>query len=236
MMRKTCMILLVVLMLSVLLNEGQIMSSEQSADFSTPKKTFLTFLRAVKQNDLEAAKACWHVSGDTSEAILDILVGTFVVHHQFNARVIEKFQEEGTRFVRGDCTDAAIDRTMERVADSVSVVTMRGDRAELLIAWQEDDGYPVEVFWYAPGDPIVFHQVNEEWKCDMDAIADLTGEESLAMFHDPCSIGGLMSFEKLLREALIQELEADRISTPEELVKAWKQKAKELAQSFDCEE
>ena len=178
-MKKICMILIVVLMLNVLLNARPGMSSEHAADFSTPKKTFLTFLRAVKQNDLEVAKACWHFSGDTSEAILDILVGTFVVHHQFNALVIEKFQEEGTRFIRADCTDAAIDRTMERVADSASAVTMSGDRAELLIAWQEEDGYPVEVFWYNPGDPIVFRQVNEEWKFDMYAIGDLTGEESL---------------------------------------------------------
>lgn len=235
-MKKISMILLVVLILNVLLNARPGMSSEYAADFSTPKKTFLTFLRTVKQNDLEAAKACWHFSGDTSEAILDILVGMFVVHHQFNALVIAKFQKEGTRFVRGDCTDAAIDRTIERVADSASAVTMSRDRAELLITWQEDDGYPVEVFWYDPGKPIVFRSVNKKWKLDMHVMGDLTGEESLAMFDDPCGIGGLMSFEKLLREALIQELEADRISTPEELVQAWKQKAKELAQSFDCEE
>jgi hypothetical protein len=57
------------------------------------------------------------------------------------------------------------------------------------------------------------------------------------LLFDPCGIGGLMYYQKIILEELIQELQADRIATLEELEKAWKQKVNELkkkVQFLDC--
>jgi hypothetical protein len=50
-------------------------SHQLAADYSTPKKTLETFLRAVKANYLAGAKECWFISDGNASGVLDILVG-----------------------------------------------------------------------------------------------------------------------------------------------------------------
>jgi len=237
-MMKKFFLLTLCMMLAVSLNKNdkiQAMPSKRLADFSNPKRTYLTYLYAVKQNDLELAKQCWIFSEENTDSILDVLVGTWVTHHYFNEIVVSKFHEKGKQFIRGDCTDTAIDRTIERVEDSST--TISGNRAELMIAWQKGDGFPVEVFHYTPDEPIIFRKVNDKWKIDANEMTGLKDGSSEAIFFDPCGIGALMRSEKNILEELIQELKEDRITTPEALEKAWKHKVNELMkmkQSLDC--
>ena len=199
--------------------------SERVADYSSPQETYLTYLYAVKNNDLGLAKRCWFLPGESATSILDILVGIWVTHHHFNEVVALKFRERGRRFIRPDCTDGAIDRTIERVAGSQAAIS--GNRAELMIRWQENDGYPDAVFHYTPDEPIIFQRINSEWKIDTHEMAGLD-EESAQYVFAPGSMGALMRDTKLILEALIEDLQEDRITTPEELEKAWEQDAIEL--------
>jgi hypothetical protein len=200
-------------------------SPERVADYSSPQKTYLTYLYAVKNNELELAKQCWFLPGESAASILDILVGIWVTHHHFNEVVALKFHERGRKFIRPDCTDRAIDRTIERVTGSQAVIS--GNRAELMILWQENDGYPDAVFHYTPDEPIIFQRINSEWKIDAHEMAGLD-QESIQSVFSPGSMGALMRNTKLILEALIEDLQEDRITTPEGLEKAWEQKAIEL--------
>src|SRR5438552_11886207 len=106
-----------------------------AADYSTPEKTFQTFLQAVKANDLAAAKQCWFISDNDAAGVLDVLVGKWITarrlraaaQSQLPASEISLLEEEGV--LSESCTDEAIDRTLGRL--SHAEVEVRGDSAKL---------------------------------------------------------------------------------------------------------
>ena len=88
----------------------------------------------------------------------------WVACHRFNMAIAKAGldgRQFGEGFVRSDCTDAAIDRTLARLEQSE--VTVEGDTATLKIRWDKDDGSPNPVFSY--GGTIPFRK-NDTWMAD----------------------------------------------------------------------
>ena len=79
---------------------------------------------------------------------------------------MSKFGEDGKHFIREDCTDEAIDRTLARL--ETSQVTVIGDTAKLTIHWDKDDGNPNPVFGYRNG-PVPFRRTPGGWRIDANA-------------------------------------------------------------------
>lgn len=224
--RIVVLFLLMVLFTSIERGENMsVMASEENVDFSTPQGTYLTYLYAVKNNNLELAKQCWVFFGENADSVLDVLVGIWVRQHQFNEMVSLKLHEEGKQFIRSDSTDAALDRTINRVQRAH--VTVSGNTAELLIPWQEGDGLTVDVFHYTSDEPVLFQKIQNMWRIDMNAMAGLEKGSSHNIFS-PGSMGSLMRETKFILDALIDALNTGQITTPEELKNAWEQKAMEI--------
>src|SRR5438128_2146503 len=62
-----------------------------AADYSTPEKAFQTFLKAVKANDLAAAKRCWFISDSNELRVLDTVVGQWIAGRRLSATAKSKF-------------------------------------------------------------------------------------------------------------------------------------------------
>ena len=67
-------------------------------------------------------------------------------------------------YLRADCTDKALDRTISRLAGSKYKI--EGDRANVTIKWEEDDGYPNQAFFFSDENRI-FRKINGLWKLDI---------------------------------------------------------------------
>jgi hypothetical protein len=119
-------------------------TSQAAPDFSNPRATFETFLKALKADDLEAAKNCWFISDDNRSGVLDSLVGEWIESRRFNQAVQSKLpaaEREALKEKRRtwiNCTDEAIQRSLDRLKGAVPRVC--GDRATLRIPWHYKDG------------------------------------------------------------------------------------------------
>jgi len=147
-------------------------------DDPTPVDVYRSYLNAIKKNSLVEARACWWLPGEDTAA-LDTIAGMWVAFHRFNT-AIDKAGIEGEKFgggfVRDDCTDAAINRTLERLEHSK--VTVNGDTAKLVVRWDKDDGYPNPVFWFGD-DPIPFRRTEQGWRIDALAVCGIEKPEEL---------------------------------------------------------
>ena len=65
------------------------------ADFSTSQKTYETYLRAIKANDLAAAKRCLHFSDGDPAGAGDVIAGLWVHAHHFSQLCRSKFGAKG---------------------------------------------------------------------------------------------------------------------------------------------
>ena len=148
--------------------------AKQPVPLLTPLDVYRNYLNAVKRNDLAGAKSCWCISGKDTCGALDVIAGMWVAFHRFNG-AMSKVGKGGEYFVRADCTDEAIDRTLKRLDQSQ--VTITGDTAKLEIRWAKDDGYPNEAFDY--GGSISFRKTASGWKIDANAECDIKGAEDL---------------------------------------------------------
>lgn len=147
--------------------------SETASSTPSPTEVYRAYLNAVKKSDLEAAKGCWTIAGDDSCGASNVVVGMWVAFHRFNAAISNAgldAQQFGDGFARRDCTDEAIDRTLERLKESTFAIS--GDRAKLTIRWNEDDGFPNEVFCFGH-EPISFRKIPAGWKIDANVMCDL---------------------------------------------------------------
>ena len=132
---------------------------KRSASPSTPMNVYRRYLNAVKKNDLAEAKSCWQLPSKNASVALDVVAGIWVALHRFNA-AMGKLDKDAQQFVRGDCTDAAIDRTLARLDHSEVILT--NQTAKLTIKWAKDDGYPDPAFFF--GEPIDFRKTESGWK------------------------------------------------------------------------
>jgi hypothetical protein len=188
-----------------------------AADYSDPRETFRTYLRAVKKSDLAAAKGCWTISDGNKSGALDTIVGTWVTFHRFNNIMLLKFKEAGKPFARDDCTDDAIDRTLSRLPNSTFEI--KGQTAELAIKWEKDDGYPNPVFCFGKG--IQFRRVKEEWKIDGNA---RTGLDDPSDFFAPGGWGCAFRDQMNVTNEVIEEIDSGKLKTAEQVKEAMQQK------------
>ncbi|MBM4088715.1 MAG: TIGR03435 family protein [Planctomycetes bacterium] len=153
-------------------------TSETALSDATPRDVYRSWLLAVKGNDLAAAKSCWWMSGNDTCGALDAIVGIWVAHHRFNVAMdkIGKERKQVGNYLRDDCTDAAIDRTLERLKQAEMTIT--GDIATLKIPWAEDDGLVDNqpVFFYVD-EPIPFRKTPAGWKIDANDLCGITTPE-----------------------------------------------------------
>lgn len=147
--------------------------SETTSSTPSPTEVYRAYLNAVKKNDLEAAIGCWTIAGDDTCGALNVVVGMDVAFHRFNAAISNAgldAKQFGDGFARRYCTDEAIDRTLERLKESTFAIS--GDRANLTIRWDEDDGHPKAVFGFSD-EPIPFRKCPAGWKIDANEYCDL---------------------------------------------------------------
>ncbi len=150
-------------------------TDQKAARYASPKATFRTFIEAVRENDLEAARKCWVIDDDNKSGALDVVVGLWISLRQVNQVVVKKFgKKEASALLAGwdrdDVSDAALDLTEKRLAGAE--VKISGDTATLKIKWKEDDGSPNEAFLFGDS-PFPFRKVAGDWKFDANAMAGL---------------------------------------------------------------
>ncbi len=189
--------------------------SQSVADYSDPIKTYRTYLAAIKRDDQAVAKACCTISDGNKSGVLDVLVGVWVAFHRFNNVVSAKFGQRESAFLRDDCTDAALDRTLSRVAKSTFKTT--GETAKLTIRWEKDDSSPNPVFMFGD-EAIPFRKVGGFWKLDCN---DLTGLEKPSDFLKPGSWGSAFRDGMNLIDEAIAGIDSGRLKT-------WEQVAEEI--------
>lgn len=151
-------------------------SKDESA--ATPTDAYRSYLNAVKNNDHSKAKRCWWISGNDSCGALDVVVGMWVASHRVGA-AMSKAGIDGKQFgdfIRDDCTDKAIDRTLARLEHSDC--TVEGGTARLTIRWKKDDGYPNPAFFYGDG-AIPFRKIGAGWKIDASAVCGIEKPQDL---------------------------------------------------------
>jgi len=201
--------------------------SHSVADYSNPIKTYQTFLEAIKRDDVAAAKACCTIADDNRSGSLDVLVGMWVTFHHFNKIAMLYFREDASKYLkdgadheenpylRGDCTDKALERTISRLADSK--VKIKDDEAEITIKWEKDDGYPNQAFFYS-NDKITYRRIDGIWKID---IYSNDGTDKLSEIFEPGSWGCIFRDSMNMLNAVIMDIELGRLKT-------WQQVTEEL--------
>jgi len=212
-------------------NEGGAVNGGKShsvADYSDPIKTYRTFLEAIKRDDLEAAKACCAIPDNNKSGALDVLVGMWVTFHRFNNVALLKFKDDvgpyltddGTEkkdspYLRTDCTDQALDRTISRL--SGSKFKIEGDKAKLTVKWEKNDGYPNPAFFFSNEDE-TFRKIDGQWKLDFGP-SDNSGkpEDLFKPGSWECAFRDGMN----LMNAVIEEIESGKLKT-------WKQVTEQL--------
>jgi hypothetical protein len=208
------------------------------ADYSDPIKTYKTFLEAIKRDDLAAAKACCTISDDNRTGSLDVLVGMWVTFHHFNKVALLKFKDQTSQYLRdgadneenpylrGDCTDKALDRTISRLAGSKYKID--GDRANVTIKWNKGDGYPNQTFFYAHED-LTFRKIKGYWKFEIMPQAD---PEMLVDFLKPGSWGSAFRDGMNLLNAAIEDIESGKLKTWQQVTEELETKGEVLARKW----
>jgi hypothetical protein len=143
-------------------------------DYSSPPKTFLTFLKAIKADDVAAAKQCYLAPDGNWGRVVDAMVGKWIAARRFTRTARSKLPRkeylklEQDDCTWDDCTDAAIDRTIDRLRHVD--LDMRENRGALWIAWQNEDGRESQPrFRYFGSRPVArFRRIGNAWKLDAE--------------------------------------------------------------------
>ena len=192
------------------LPSAEIANGNHAAVDSAPLEVWRTYMNAVKKNDRVAARQCWCISGNDSGGALDVIAGMWVAYHRLNAALV-KLGKDGEEFVRDDCTDEAIDRTLARLKDSQ--VKIASDTATLTIRWAKNDGYPHPAFWY--GEPVLFRKVAAGWRIDALAMCGLSKPEEF--FPNG---GGAFRDGMAMTDEIASGLESGKLKSAGDVVRA----------------
>jgi hypothetical protein len=200
-------------------------AGKRAQDFSDPKKTYETYLQAIKADDLKAAENCWSIAETDHAGVLDTIVGMWVTAHRLGevarAKLGERewhVMEEWSEMVcRPDCTSEALDRTLDRL--KTAKVQITGDTATVTIKWAEDEPLEKPVFCFSGDDPAArFRKIKDRWKLDAGKELDMTQAEDLfkpgswlAAFHE----------QRRAQEKIISELEQGKLRSGEEAIAAF---------------
>jgi hypothetical protein len=135
-------------------------------DLSSPASAVRSYLAATKANDVETAKKCWSVDDENVSRTLDVIVGMWIETRKLVAATDAKFGADGLKLLgrwnRTNCTDRAIDRTLERVADAT--VRQGETAARLIITWHVEDRATDPAFLF--DFPFRLRRAGDQWKLD----------------------------------------------------------------------
>lgn len=207
------------------------------SDFSDPIKSYRSFLEAIKRDDVNAAKACYTILDNNKTGSLDVLVGMWVTFHRFYKTARLHFKEdvrksegeesvEARSYLRADCTDEALDRTISRLAGSK--FKNNGDRAQLWIKWEKNDGN-AETAFFCADNPLDFRKIEGGWKFDIQT--DTTKEEIAALLA-PGSWGAAFKGQMDLLNGVITDIESGKFKTWREVVEDLDQKSKQFEKKW----
>lgn len=187
----------------------------RAAAYADPKATYGTYIEAVRNCDLEAAKRCWVMNGDNKSQALNTIVGLWVSTRKATLLAGKEFGAEGRdallkRFRRENVSDAALDLTRKRLDDAEVSVT--GDTGELKMKWGEDDGYPNPAFEFRK-EPTPFRRVGGAWKIDGNK---MTGLDRGAEFFEG-TWGRMMRDQVAIMNETAEAMEKGQLKTAKEL-------------------
>lgn len=128
-------------------------------------------------------------------------------------------------YLRTDCTDEALDRTISRL--SGSTFKIEGDAAKLTIKWDKDDGYPNSVLFYSNDQP--FRESHGEWKLDICPEGDAEG---MADLFKPGSWGCAFRDGMNLLNAAIEDIESGKLQTWQQVAEELEKKGEVLARKW----
>ena len=137
----------------------------------------------------------------------------WVAFHRFN-KAVEKIGGDNKHFVREDCTDEAIDRTLKRLEQAKATET--GNTAKMVIPWTKNDGYPNAAFGYSE-EPITFRKVSTGWKIDANAATGIKNPEE--MFAED-SWGVAFRTQVLMMNEISTGLESGKLKTTKDVIQA----------------
>jgi hypothetical protein len=194
-----------------------------AVDFSTPIKTFQTYLHAIKAHDLGTAKRCWFISDNNESGVLDIIAGRWIAFHRFNEIARSKFTAEERALLKDEgltndhLTDDVIDRALERLKNAEVKIT--GNTAKPRTSWPGEDGFasePPALLYYGGRPGAKFRRVNGAWK--LDAHREI-GFQRPADFFEPHSWGYFYPGYVAVLNQLLADIESGKLRTAEQVVK-----------------
>jgi len=190
-------------------------ADQPAASYADPKETYRTYIEAVRNNDIKAAKQCWVIDDDNKSGALDTIVGLWISMRQINQVADKKFGAKGLDAIlkgwrRDDVTDRALDLTKKRLDDAE--VKKSGDTAELKFKWKEDDGVQNPAFHF--GEPTYFRKVGSNWKIDANK---MTGLKRGADFFEKGTWGPMFRDQVVIMNEAIDGMEKGKLKTTKEL-------------------
>lgn len=193
-------------------------------DFSSPLNIWKSYLESVKRDDLEAAKQCLLLDQEDKD-LLEFAAGLWIAHHRFNQIVTRRFGKQvASQYIRPDCSNEAIDRTLEKI--SKATVTITGDKAEAKVDWGNyDDTKPY--FCFTGETPAEFRKVKGRWKlvCEMEAPAEKV--------FAPGTMGWAMRETMNLLNATSDSIESGRLATWEQVTKHLEAQEEALKRQYE---
>ena len=198
--------------------------------YADPRTTYHTYIEAVRRCHPQIAARCWTIDDDNKSGALDTLVGMWIAPRRVTRLAELRFGEAGLKMMGGwkreDVSDASLDLTKQRLADAE--VTIAGDTAELIINWQEGDGYPNEAFEFSK-EAINFRKVKGEWKLDANK---QTGIKTGADFFKPGGWGNMFREQVNLMNQVSDAIETGELMTEQQLSKYLETKLAEVMRKY----
>ena len=156
-------------------------------DLSSPAAAVQSYLAATKANDVETARKCWTADDGGVTGTLDVVVGMWIETRKLVAATEAKFGHDAVKLLgrwnRPNCTDRAIDRTLQRVA---TARLKEGETAaRLVVRWHDEDRAADPAFLY--DFPFRLRRAGDQWKLDASVF---TGSETAT---DPAAAGRAVS-------------------------------------------
>ncbi len=190
-------------------------ADKPAAEYADPKATYRTYIEAVRNNNVRAAKECWVIDDDNKSGALDTIVGLWISMRRVNQVAETKFGAEGLDAIlkgwrRDDVSDPALDLTKKRLEDAEVQIT--GDTAKLKIKWKEDDGVPNPAFEF--GESTSFRKVGGNWKIDANK---MTGLKRGPDFFEKGTWGRMFRDQVAVMNEATDGMEKGKLKTAKEL-------------------
>ncbi len=191
--------------------------------YGNPAKTYRTYLEAMKRDDLPAAKACFTVTNGTPEA-LDLEPGMWAAYHRFGKLVAAKFGKRECQYLREDCSDQALDRTLARLDQSSFKIS--GDTAKLRFRREKNPDLTKPEFVSSGEGPIAFRKVSGQWKLEIKV------EDPAGLFA-PGTWGWAFREGARMLDQTSNEIESGKLTKWEQVMATLDQRTKRLEKQYE---